>query len=72
MTRIVLYGLVLAVAGCASSQRLSASIYAHEVRAHDLDASGEHELAAAERRGAERDRERLGGKTPTVLAREYW
>jgi hypothetical protein len=72
MARIVLYGSVLAVLGCATPQRLSASIYAHEQRAHALDASGEHALAADERRVADLDRERLGGMTPKVMGRSWW
>lgn len=62
MRRVALV-LLLVLAGCASAQRLSASIYAHEQLARDLDASGEHGLAAAERAAAAHERDRLAGVT---------
>ncbi|HEX8950332.1 MAG TPA: hypothetical protein VF945_00735, partial [Polyangia bacterium] len=72
MARWLLGGIVLLLAGCASPQRLSASIYAHEQLAHELDASGEHEAAAAERRDADRERERLGGIKSIAMSRDTW
>lgn len=79
MPRLVLYGLILLYAwlvlflgGCASPQKLSNSIFAHEERARALDVEGAHEAAAAERRQADRERERLGSIRPIVSSRESW
>ena len=46
-----------AFAGCASPQRLSASIYEHEQRAGALDAAGDRGAARAEWAAAQRQRE---------------
>ncbi|MGZ3407431.1 MAG: hypothetical protein ACXVDD_26600 [Polyangia bacterium] len=72
MPRFVLSAVILALAACASPQRLSASIYMHEQQASELDHRGEHQAAAAERRAAAHERERLGAIRPVVLARESW
>ena len=79
MPRLVLYvlillyaWLVLFVGGCASPQKLSNSIFAHEQRARSLDAQGAHEAAAAERREADRERERLGSIRSIVSSRDTW
>lgn len=48
-----------ALAGCASPQRLSASIYAHEQRAATLAANGQRTAARAERATAQKEREEV-------------
>lgn len=79
MPRLVLYVLILlyalfmlAVGSCASPQKLSDSIFAHEQRARALDAEGAHEAAAAQRREADRERRRLGSEASIVGSRVTW
>ena len=79
MPRLVLYALILLYAwlvlflgGCASPQKLSNSIFAHEERARALDAEGAHEAAAEQRREADRERERLGSIRSIVSSRDSW
>ena len=71
MSRWMLCVLVVLAAACASPQRLSASIYAHEEQARALDASGEHTAAAAQRDQAEQERERLSSKQAVVAMRAW-
>lgn len=65
MRRIAIAALLAGAGavGCASPQRLSASIYAHEQAAYELDAAGQYARASQERRQAERERERLSSTT---------
>ncbi len=51
--------LVVGLSGCASQQRLSASIYHHQVAAYTLAARGDYVGAAAHERAADEDREKL-------------
>ncbi len=72
MQRWLVCLFVVSAAACASPQRLSASIYAHEERARQLDAQGEHAAAASQRQQAEHERERLGATRSIVVSRDSW
>jgi len=72
MKRTILCVLVLSLSACASPQRLSTKIYEHEELAKALDASGEHELAAAERTRAAQVRRRLGSSEFLVVSNKYF
>lgn len=63
---IVAYG---AFAGCASPQRLSASIYEHEQRAGAFDAAGDRSAAGAEWAMAQREREAAARQQAVMFGR---
>lgn len=62
----------LALAACASPQRLSASIYQHEQRANTLAALGKRDAARAEWAAAQREREAAAHKTQGLETITYF
>jgi len=69
--RLALVVASVAFAGCASPQRLSASIYAHEQRAGAFAAAGDRDAARAELATAQRQRE-LAARHQAVMFGRTW
>ncbi|MCU1278019.1 MAG: hypothetical protein JWM53_1565 [bacterium] len=62
----------VALAACASTQKLSASTYAHEERAATLAARGQHDAAAEQQRAADAEREKLARRERAWVSVNPW